>query len=215
MNHLIGFRDNIAAIGSQFPKMDFITAAGVRSDKIALTVVILKRTAIIPTGALQHLVQRLPRPGRIGCRAHEVTFVRRSEIDPEFLVVKANRAGPDALPVAVHFRPIHVGTDLIKIGHHMSQDRPVDQVLGMENHHAGRILKGGRDRVVVTADTNAIAVIRGHHGIVVSSVAAIAPVRPVSPFIRSRISPDRNRRQKEERRDREKEERVGWFHRWE
>src|SRR5450432_958188 len=105
--------------------MDFVAALEIRSDKIALAVVIPKRTAIIPAAdARLHFMQRLPWPRRVGRGGHEIALVRRTEIDPELVILKTNRTRPDAVSIAVHPGPCHVGSNDADIRHHVPQDRP-------------------------------------------------------------------------------------------
>src|ERR1035441_4868275 len=90
--------------------MDFVAVLEIRPDKVALPIIIPKRTAIIPAAAERlHFVERLPRPCRVRRRRHEIALVRRAKIDPEFIVVKTNRSRPDSLAVTIHLRPRHIG----------------------------------------------------------------------------------------------------------
>lgn len=143
MNDLIRLRNQIAAIGRQLPQMDFIAVAKIGADQISLAIVVPERTTIVPARRAQHRVQRFPRTGDFPCRRHEVTLVGRAEINPEFLIVIPDGPGPDAFAVAVHPVPVQFGADLREVGDGVVLDRPVHQILGVQDYHARRKLKCG------------------------------------------------------------------------
>ena len=118
-------------------------SAVVGADEIALAIIVPEGAAVVPAFGIPDLVQRFPGAGGVGGGGHEEAFVGGAEVDPEFAIVVADGAGPDAFAVAVHLVPVELGADRGEIGDGVAEDRPADQVVGMQDDHAGGELEGG------------------------------------------------------------------------
>ena len=152
--------------------------------KIDLSVIVKKRTTIIPSSFCFQAMQRLPRTCNFSSCRHKIAFIGRTEINIKFPLMVADSSCPNTSPIAVHACPVHFFANLVKIGNHMTFNSPVYQIFGMEYHHTRRILESRRNSVIIIAHPDAInvAVIGRNNGVTVSAVSLIPPCQPFSPL---------------------------------
>src|SRR5947209_18018058 len=147
------------------------------TDEIAVSIIVPEWARIIPSGGAPNWLRRRPGTGRIyGC-THKESLVRSAEVNPILPGVVPDRAGPDAASRPVHLVPVQLRVQATEILHHVSDDFPIDQVFRVQDHHAWRILKRGRDSIKILTQTECVKIteVGWHHGIRVCAVPLIAP----------------------------------------
>ncbi len=144
-------------------------------DQIGLAVVVPERAGVFETGLGDHRHGRAPRPFGPGGRRHEHALVGGGEVDVEQPVVMTDRRGPDAAGVALADRALvarHPRAGVVggnragqvvfrregQLGQHVAQDRPVDQVLGLQHRQARREMEGRGDHVVAVAHPDHVGI---------------------------------------------------------
>ena len=165
---------DLAAVGAQPVHVEHAVepdaALRPRVHEVHLPVVVPQRAGIDPALRLLDQVRRLPGTARIARAGHEDAAIRVAHVDPEIPGVKTDRRRPDALAVLGRVerrrgQPVERVTD----------DRPVDEVGGVEDREAGRVLKARRHHVEVVARARdvRVGVVREDHRVAVGPVAAV------------------------------------------
>ena len=177
------FSVNASSVLRHAKEVGLVAVGKPRAYKPALSLLVPNGRAVVPSALLQQGCERLPRSFGLWCGGHEETLVGRAEEEEESSVVIAQRACPDAPPVAVHLFPGEGVTDLRQVCDSIAGNLPVYQVLGVKYRHSGRELHGGRDGIVVVAYADAVevAVVGRDDGIAVGAVGLFAPRLPVAP----------------------------------
>ena len=107
--------------------------------------------------------------GMIGGRDVDA-FIRHREKNPEFSGMKTDGRRPHAA-AGLHFSIARMR----QIFYGMVDERPVDQIFGMQNRQSGRAVETGRGHKKIFADANyvRVGIVGANNRITKSSVAAI------------------------------------------
>ena len=111
-----------------------------------------------------------PRVRRMVGRGHVNAFIRRGEENPEFAVVKADGRRPGAAAV-LHFDI----TRMRQVFDGVIDDRPVHQILRVQDRQSRRAIDTGSNQVKIVVKTNRIRVgiIRINYWVVKCSILLV------------------------------------------
>ena len=140
-------------------------------DEIKLAVVVPERTRINQPLARLDELRRRPFAGGIRGGGKINSKIGVGIKNPELAVVPTNRRRPDAFAMAHHGKMIRRRLN----GENMGDDRPVDEILRVQDRQARHGVKTRRHQIKIIADADGIRVrvIGEQHGVLIGAVAAI------------------------------------------
>ena len=145
-------------------------ALGPGMNEVRIAVVIPERARIDPAFGFPYKLQRLPRTGGVLRPGHEDAAIRIAEINVELAVVEAQGRGPHAIAMLRHTEAWYW-----VILENVANDRPVHQILRMENWQARRTVETGGDqiKIIIVADHVRVGIIGKDDGVLVGPIAVI------------------------------------------
>ncbi|MNC30258.1 hypothetical protein D3C75_785380 [compost metagenome] len=152
------------------PVFDAAAASGEGMDQVGFSVIIPERARIDPALNLLDHMKWGPRSCRIDGSSHIDAFIRGTEVNPELAVMMTDGRRPNAVAVT-HTTVVAAGHTV----HRMSDNGPVDQILGMKNRQSRRADEAGgcHIEIVAYAYNVRIGIIRIQNRILETSVSQI------------------------------------------
>ena len=151
-------------------------------SQIGLAVLIPERAGVFPVIDGFHAMERGPWTCRIGCGTHEQSLVRRTEIDIEEPVVKADAGRPRTAGIVPHLVP----AGQVEAGIDLGDELPVRQVGGFQHLHAQEMeIRSNHVIAVSETDGIGIGIIGQQNRIPVIAVLRISPGSMLGPAPRT------------------------------